>query len=96
MQRVFFLVVEDCLDLAVRTEGVAGSVNPTIEPIVNRHTAKGSTRSPSVMAISGVYLRLFHLVFFYVVQAQRNDFEDDLHHYFFPIRFLFFSFHFQL
>ena len=47
------------------------------------------------MAVSGVYLRLFHLVFFYVVQAQRDDFEDDLHHYFFPVLFLFFSFHFQ-
>ena len=56
-----------------------------------------SFRSPSVLAISGVYLRcLFHLVFLYVVQAQRDDFENDFHYYFLPVLFLFFSFHFRL
>ena len=51
-------------------------------------------RSPSVLAISGVYLRcLFHLVFLYVVQAQRDDFQDDVHEDFFPINSSFFVFH---
>ena len=41
--------------------------------IVFGHTTKGSLCSPSILAISGVYLRLFHLVFLYVVETKRDD-----------------------
>ena len=69
----------------------------SITPHYMRHTAKGSVCSPSVLAVSGVYLRwLLHFVFLHVVQTQRDNFENDLHHYFFPILLLLFSFHFRL
>ena len=58
--------------------------------------SEGERVLPFRLAISGVYLRCLLLVFLYVVQAQRDDFENNLHHYFFPILFLLFSFHFQL
>ena len=35
-------------------------------------------------------------VFLNVVQAQRDNFENNLHNYFFPILLLLFSFHFRL
>ena len=60
------------------------------------HTVKGSARSPSVLAISGVYLRWLVLaVLLDVVEAQRKDFDDYLKEDFRPIFFFVFSFHFQ-
>lgn len=60
-------------------------------------TTKGSRFAPlPFWLLVVVPTVLFHLVFLYVVQAQRDNFEDDFHHYFFPILFLLFSLHFRL
>ena len=57
---------------------------------------RGARAPLSLFAVSGVYLRwLLHLVFFHVIQAQCDDFQDDFHYYLFPVLFLLFSFHFQ-